>query len=261
MIGPRSIAIGMRQGPRVGLVGGSDPLSGVTRDSGNGNYFPSSSTEWNTFLSAVGVSSGGPSSLWLMQEASGNPADSIGSITLTANNITLYQQTITGVSRKGIKGVDGTANSNIRNATTAANPSTTSCLAVCFVDLPAAPAAGRDVMAIATNSDLRYNTTGKLRLVAGATTDIVNVIGAGPRWLALRSNLTATTVTVFTPQEKFVGTWTLPTNAAHIAFGGDNLAIPAATFAYGCEFTGSAAEKSDAEVKAIFLGLGTTAPW
>lgn len=252
--------VGLLFGPRIGVIG-DNPFAGVTRDSGNLNYFPANSTEWTIFLAAIGVTSGGPSSVWNMQEASGNAADAIGGITLTANNITLYQQTITGVSRKGIKGVDGTANSNIRNATTAANPSTTSCLAIHFVDIPAAPAAARDVMAIATNSDLRYNTNGKLRLVAGANADLVNVIGTGPKWLALRSNLTATTVTVFTPQEKFAGTWALPTNAAHIAFGGDNVAIGATTHAYGCEFTGSAAEKTDGELKAIFQGLGSAAPW
>jgi hypothetical protein len=260
MIGPRNIPLAPRTGPRIGLVG-TDILSGVTRDSASGLYFPSSAAEWTTFLAAIGVASGGPSSLWLLQEASGNAADTIGGITLTANNVTLYQQIVAGVTRKFIRGVDGTANSNLRNATTAANPSTTSALLLAFFDLPAAPAAQRDIMALATNSDVRYNTTGKLRIVAGANADLVGTIGARQAWLALRSNLTATTVTVFTPQEKFVGTWTAPTNAAHVALLGDNAATAAAGVAYACEFTGAAAEKSDAELKAIFLGLGTTAPW
>lgn len=252
--------VGQKIGTRIGVIS-DDPFAGVTRDSGNLNYFPANAAEAAIFLAAVGVTSGGPSSIWNLQEASGNPADSIGTITLTANNITLYQQAISGVSRLCIRGVDGTANSNLRNATTAANPSTTSCLLIAFVDVAAAPAVQRDMLALATNSDLRYNTNGKLRLVAGASADLVNVIGAGAKWLALRSNLTATTVTVFTPQEKFAGTWVLPTNAAHVAFGGDNTAISASGYAYAMEFTGPAAEKTDAEMKAIFQGLGSAAPW
>jgi hypothetical protein len=252
--------IGQKVGMRIGVIG-DDPFAGVTRDSGNLNYFPATIAEANIFLAALGITSGGPSSIWNLQEASGNAADSGGTITLTANNITLYQQAMSGVSRKCIRGVDGTANSNLRNATTAANPSTTSCLLITFADLPSTPAAQRDVMAIASNSDLRYNTTGKLRVVAGANADLVNAVIPGPQWLALRSNLTATTITAFTSLEKFAGTWVLPTNAAHVALGGDNAAISAAGYGYAWEFTGPSAEKTDAEMKVIFQGLGSAAPW
>jgi hypothetical protein len=252
--------VGQKIGMRVGLIG-DDPFAGVTRDPGNLNYFPANAIEAGIFMAALGITSGGPSSIWNLQESSGNPADSVGAITLTANNITLYRQAISGVTRVCIRGVDGTANSNLRNATTAANPSTTSCLLMAFVDVAAAPAVARDMIALATNSDVRYNTNGKLRLVAGATADLVNVMVPGPQWIALRSNLTATTVTVFTAQEKFVGTWTAPTNAAHVALGGDNTAISASGYAYAWEFTGAAAEKTDAEMNIIFKGLGSAAPW
>lgn len=265
------LRFGLWGGPRIGPATGinqdaidppaSSGIAGVTRDTGDGNYYPANAAEWTILMAAAGLGTGNPSSVWNLQEASGNCADSVGAITLTANNITLYQQTFPGATRKCIRGVDGTANSNLRNVTTAANPSTTSCLLLARVDIPATPALIRDVIALATNSDLRYNTTGKLRLFAGANADLVNTPGASQRWVALRSNLTATTVTAFTDQEKFAGTWVLPTNAAHVALGGDNASMPAAGFAYACEFTGAAAEMTDAQVKTLLQTLGAIIPW
>lgn len=268
MIGLRTgLAVGLRVGVAAGLsedeitapTGGG--IVGVTRDATNGNYFPANAAEWTLFRAAVALPAGNPTSVWNLQEPSGNPADAIGTVTLIANSITLYQQPMPGATRKCIRGVDGTANSNLRNTTTAANPSLTSCLLLAFVDLPTTPAAIRDVIALATNSDVRYNATGKLRLFAGANADLANAPGASQRWIALRSNLSASSVTVFTDQEKFIGTFVAPTNAAHVALGGDNAAMPAAGFAYACEFTGAAAEMSDAQVKTMLQGLGATIPW
>lgn len=268
MIGLR---VGLNVGPRVGIaVGASENeiappapggIAGVTEDPTNANYYPANAAEWTLFMAAIGLSTGNPSSVWNLQEASGNAADSIGGVALTANSITLYRQPVPGASRLCIRGVDGTANSNLRNITTAPNPSLTSCLLLAFVDLPTTPAAIRDMIALATNSDVRYNTTGKLRLFAGANADLLNAPGASQRWIALRSNLTLTTVTAFTDQEKFPGTWVLPTNASHVALGGDNASMPAAGFAYACEFTGAAAEMTDAQVKTLLQGLGATIPW
>lgn len=256
-----SIRSGLRSGIRSGLNPDDAVALAVTRDATNLQYYPANDSEWTTFMAYLGLTTGNPASIWNLQEASGNFADAKGGITLGANNITLYQQTFTGAARKCFRGVDGTANSNARNSTTAPNPSTTSTLLIAHVDLAAAPAAQRDVIALATNADLRMNTNGKLRLVAGANADLVNVAAGAQRWLALQVNLTAATIKVFTDQEVFTGTFVTPTNAAHVALGGDNVAIPGSGWAYAVEFVAGAAELSQAQMKTLLQGFGATIPW
>ena len=255
------IRSGLRSGVRSGLNPSDSVALAVTRDSGNLQYYPANNSEWTTLMAFIGLATGNPSSIWNLQETSGNFADAKGGITLGANSITLYSQAFTGASRKCFRGVDGTTNSNARNSTTAPNPAAVSTLLVAHVDLPAAPAAQRDVMALATNVDLRLNTNGKLRLVAGANADLANVAAGAQRWIALGANLAASTIKVYTDQEVFTGTFATPTSAAHVALGGDNAAIPAAGWAYAVEFVDAAAELSDAQVKTLLQGLGATIPW
>jgi hypothetical protein len=260
-----SLYSGIRSGLRSGIRSGLNPSDSValavTRDASNLQYYPASDSEWTTLMAFLGLATGNPSSIWNLQETFGNFADAKGGITLGANNITLYSQTFTGAARKCFRGVDGTANSNARNSTTAPNPAATSTLLIAHVDLPAAPAAQRDVMALATNADLRLNTNGKLRLVAGANADLVNVAASAQRWLALQVNLTASTIKVYNDQEVFTGTFVAPTSAAHVALGGDNAAIPAGGWAYAAQFTAAAAELTQAQIKTLLQGLGATIPW
>lgn len=235
-------------------------IVGVTRDGWNLNYYPANASELTALLAAAALPAGNPSSVWNMQEPSGNVADAIGSVTLTSN-LTLYQQAVPGLIRKCIRGVDGTAGQKLINSTTAPNPSLRSTLLLAFLDLPAVPPAVRDVMAVANNADVRYNATGKLRLVAGAAADLVNVPGASRRWIALRTNITAGTSTLFTDQEKFVGTYVLPTSATLVVFGGQAAAIAGIGYAYAAQFTDAAAERSDAQVKTLLQTLGAVISW
>jgi hypothetical protein len=259
IVGPRAgIAVGVSSDPDAPDV--STAIPGVTRDSSNLNYYPANAAEWTALMTAAGLATGNPASTWTLQNASGNPADTIGSITLTST-MTLYQQSITGLTRKCIRGVDGTANSRLVNSTTAPNPSLTSTLELAYIDIPVAPAVVRDVAFGAANYDLRYNTNGRLRLVSGASADLVNIAASTKMWVALQANITAGTTKVFTEQEKFSGTYVLPTSATIIAFGGQSTAVAAIGYAYAAQFTGTAAELSDAQVKTLLQTLGAAIPW
>lgn len=237
----------------------------VDRDATNGKRFPSSATQWTDFLAYIGDASGGPSSVWLLQQASGNATDSVGAITLTPASWTSFQQAVTGATRVGIRGVDGTSNSRFLNSTTAPNPLLTSTMLLAYIDFPATPAVGRGIMGVASlNAMVRWTSGAKLRIVAGASTDAVNSSNLTQQWVAFRVNNTALSVTLLNTQEKLSGTYTPPTSASLVLFGGDGGAagpVSAATYAYACEFTGAAAERSDAQMKTLLQGLGETIPW
>lgn len=256
--GPYQLDIGPQFGFAFGT--GSSAIAGVTRDATNRNYFPANASEWAALLAAAGDGAGNPSSCWTWQDASGNPVDQIGSVNLTST-MTIYQSAVPGASRKCIRDVDGTANHRLVNSTTAPNPSLTSTMQLMSLDLPSAPAVVRDICEVAANCDLRLNTNGRLRLVAGASADLVNVCGPGQRWVALQSNLTAGTVKVFTDQEMFTGTFATPTSATLLAFGGQSTAASAAGYAYGAQFTGAAAERTTNQMRALLQTLGATIPW
>lgn len=260
--------IGIRGGIGGGVRGGigerpaTTGIAGVTRDALNGNYYPANATEWNNLLAAAGDGAGGPGSAWLMQQAAGNAADTIGSVTLTASGTAmLYEQGVPGAARKCIRGIDGTANQKFVNSTTAPNPSLTSTMLVMFLDIPSTPAAVRDVAFFASNSDLRYNSSGKLRVVGSVNTDGAATPGASQRWVVLQNNITAGSLKVFTDQEVITGSWVLPTSLTMIALGGQSAPAGAVGYAYAAEFSGAAAERSQAQIKTLLTTLGATIPW
>lgn len=270
MIGVRTgVRVGLRVGIAAGVEGdeltppvpGGGPIPGVTIDATSSKYMPQNAAEWTALMAAAGLATGNPSSTWLFQQAAGNTADTIGAVTLTPLNWTLFQQAVAGWTAKCIRGVDATANSSHTNTTTAPNASLTSTLVLAYCDIPAAPAAIRDVLCMGNNTDVRFNTNGKLRLVAGASADLVNVAASTVQPLILRVNLTASTVSVFTTQEKFAGTFVAPQNTIRVSFGGIFSPVPAIGYLYGAQFTGAAAELTDAQVKTLLQTLNWTIPW
>lgn len=265
------MAHGIIHGPKHGAVHGvkhsaltlAGGIPGVTRDSTNQNYYPANASEWTAFMSAIGLATGNPSSVWNMQEASGNAADSIGSVTLTSTMVT-YQSVVTGASRKGIKDVDGAANHKLVNATTAPNPALTSVMLVGYIDFPASPPGTRDVLAIQGNCDLTWldgGAGGKLRIMAGANTTSATTASGAPRWVILQSNITASSTTLYIPEEKLVGTFVTPTSGSMTSYGGQFFLVSGATYAYGAQFVGAAAEQSASQVKIMLQGLGATVLW
>ena len=266
-IGSRiGVAVGVSSDPLAPPAGGGGGIPGVTRDATNLNYYPANATEWTALMSAAGLATGNPSSVWPAQEPSGALADSIGAISLAVTGAAFaYQAAITGATRKGVKGTDGAVNSALLNNTTAPNPAATSTLQLAYLDVPAAPAAVRGIMSSTASGGLfRWNITGTMRIVSGATTDGAVSVASTRGWFAVRSNITASTVTVFSPAEKVVGTYALPGAGAFTNVGGANgAASPAAAigYAYVCQFTGAAAELSDAQLKTLMQTLGGVVLW
>lgn len=274
MIGVR---VGVKGGVRVGVAAGvsadqlGDSLSnfpitpGVTLDAAAQKHFPATAAEWTTLLAAAGDAAGNPTCLWTCQAATA-PVDVIDGANLVDTPVApTYQQAVAGYSRLGIAFVDGTANQRLLNNSTAPDPSLTSTLDLIVVKMPAAaPAAARGLLCKTfTAPRLDINTTGKLRLVDGATADLVNGLADGGVHLVwFQTNLTASASIVYTDAEKFTGTFAAPAGGPAVGFGGCNPTAPASTsLLYAARFTGAAAERTTTQLRNLSNYLRWSVPW
>jgi hypothetical protein len=270
------LATGLRAGLAIGLQ--ADPLraantsmAGVAQDATSGKFLPANTTQWNTTMAAAGLSSGNPSALHLLQEASGNPADAIGSITLTASGTLAYQQAASGWSTKGIGTSTGVAGLMQSVSASLPNISTTSMLALVYALVPATaatfrslfqfgPTFGSQAAALIGNS-----TNKKLRGVADPNfVDGVDDASAVVRPFVLKVNRTGAAAALYSDAEKLAPTLTATPTGKGYALGGDNTMSffpDAFTFLYSAVFFGAAAELSDAQVRTLLQTLGWMVAW
>lgn len=233
-----------------------------TQDATSGIYCPSSAAEWQ----ALGLTA--PSSLWLCQEASGNAADTIGSVTLTASGSPTYQQTITGWSRKGF-GATQVANQKFSAAAGAGpNPSSTSCMMLVYFEATSTPAGIREVFTIANTSttemSCRINSTPLMRVTCKNVTanGVSNPTSTGLQPGVLVYDRTNSTATLFTGQEKISGTFSASvTDSAKGFFAASSGTSFLGHIAFGAEWSGASAELTSTQVKAILTTLGWSISW
>lgn len=239
-------------------------------DAASGKGFPANATEWTSLLASAGLSAkANPSSLHLLQEASGNAADSIGSLTLTAVTSPLYSQAVSGMTRVGVGFNEGT---NQRFVGTAGDASTTSCLALGVISLGAGvDATVRGVFAYgASVSDsgiaALLSTSNRLRLrgVAGLIdTAVGSSYGATAFPFVYRTDHANTIRRLYTDDEKVSATYGAGTSATNFGLGALMSGTSANfTAVYLATWFGAAAEGwTDADVKALLQALGWTIPW
>jgi hypothetical protein len=152
-----------------------------------------------------------PDYFWPCQEASGNLASTIGSLTLTAAGAGahLYQQAITSWTRKA---VGSTADADVcawRDTAAAANvldPTAGSVAWSAVLSLLSNPAANRIVWtmaATAPNLLVSVTTTGKLRLTCNAVNadSLATFTGIGPFYAVVEYNKTTGVCKLWTPLE------------------------------------------------------------
>jgi len=252
----------------IASIGGYSPggaggggIPGVTRDATNLKYYPANDTEWTALMAAAGLATGNPGNVWTLQGA-GNAADTgtPGGCTLT-NTFDNPQSAVTGATRLGYKSPDNGVAKKLVGTTGAPNPRTTSTLLLAYIDFNATPSGARDLMGVQTGAIINYTNGGKLRIVAGASTDSVSTYNTTQHFIAMRCNITASTITLFTGLEVLVGTFVLPSNGSAIWFGGHTGNCSNACHAYGAEFNGTAAELTNAQVKTLLQTLGETVVW
>lgn len=244
----------------------------VSRDATSLVRCPASATEWSDLVAyhvAIGTTNFPatfvPSFLWLCQEASGNLADTIGGVTLTANNAPSYSNVVAGWTRVAVGTADGTANQRFAS-TSASLPdlSTTSALFIGLIAITATPGGVRGVFDLGTTvTEARVTTTPTARLISGANTASgANTLNTGVKPWCNRFNQTDDTNSLFTDTEKITPTFGATVTGKGVRIGGTGGAAPsAARYLYAVETVGASAELTDAGLKAVLQAMGLTITW
>jgi hypothetical protein len=243
-----------------GQQGGALPYS---VDATSGQAVPATSAEWTAFIARKGLTISAPTHLYLCQEASGNLADSIGALTLTASATPLYQQAVTGWTRKGV-GFNGGTAQHFGN-TGYPNAATSSTFVMMYLDgLTAAPLSGGTLLTHGTNITAigvsQVATSGKARYRNGGTiVDTTAAVTATP--IAFLHNIATSTARLYTNAQKL--------SPAYAAAAGTNLYVGAqsgasiltGTLYYLAIWSGTDGEVSDAQVLALHTALGWSPSW
>ncbi len=266
-----SLSAGLRSGLCSGLHSGFNPtcddsIPGVTRDSTSRVYTPGSFAEWETFLAALGDEAPDlppPEHLWLLQEASGNPVDTIGGKTLTATgggNAPAYQRTIPGWSRKAIGGPGIAANSSLSN-TLMVNTATTSFLVLLLAR--SAPATVlRSICAYGTPA-IQQPVSNKTRFRLGASiVDSTNDhAGATVHPYLFAFSVSISTCKLYTDLEKITLTFSASAGSVLTLQCASASDATAADFLYAAAWDASSGDTIDSEAKKLITGLGFNPPW
>ena len=232
----------------------------VSKDATAGIYFPASSTEWSNFIARKGLAIGVPDAAWLFQDASGNPADAIGSFTLTASGTGLaYQQAVTGYSRKAITFTSGSTGAFTTTSASLPDLSAASILTM-FVANVTLPASSKQLMieggAGTANTLLVNVTTGTLGLTAGSTTNGTENITTGVKPITMQHNRAGSVDTASSPASLISMSLNASASGKRVIFGaGSN---PAMAILAAFEWHGAKAEVGDATVKALEQAMGFT---
>lgn len=239
----------------------------VSRDATSLKRVPASVAEWNSLISYFGLSTAAPDSIFLMQEASGNLADSgSAGLTLTANAAPLYAQAIAGWTRTAVGTADATANQRFRSLQTALpNVLTESMLVLGYVAVTNNPAAARGVIGIGlTQTEMRAVTSGGTTYLArciggGSTATSATESGVGVRPCVVQIDRTASAQRFYSDQETLSPTFGGTQTGEGLDFGATVGSPPAtARYLYAAAWFLSNAEMSSANVKAMLQALGWT---
>lgn len=243
-------------------------MTTVSRDASSNVYAPASAAQWTQALGVAGITTGNPSGLWLLQEAAGDAADSIGSFTLTGGGGRTYQQAMPGWTRVGVKTTSGGQGNFKSTSASLPDISTTSALLLLYVGTVAAVATTRTLAQLGATFDgdtsARLNASEQIILArAGTETPGASVFcDATVRPVVIKVDRTNNASAVYTDQEKITG---VAAGAGKTVMIGADNAISwdsdALTYMFGALFVAGAAEMTDAKVKTLLQTLGWTIPW
>lgn len=240
------------------LVLGNTAIPGVSRDVQSNVYVPANATEWTNLLAAAGDAVGGPTSVYLCQEASGNLADSVGAFPLTATGTGLtYAQAVPGWARLGILANDG--GTGVFTSTDAALPdiSLASCAWLLYFSATLPVGGNRVFCGMGTTTTvtaLSQITTGFDRIIAGSSAiGLQNATGqVRPR--VLMHNKTASIDRLYNDLEKIQPTFGAAATGKTVTL--QSSAHAPGLLIYAARFDGAAAERTDAQWKTLLQTLG-----
>lgn len=213
-----------------------------------------------------------PTALWLCQEAAGavNLADSIGSLTLTANATPLYQQAVAGWTRTASAFNQNTNQRFTMPSGTGPSPATTSTLWLAYWVNQTAPGGLRGIMAAASNVFIANSNIGNvLRVsVVGVTADDATTNPVGDDLvhpLVLLYDRTNSRAMMYTDEAATTGTYNAGATDGNKGIGGITGATGSTAALSGSlyfvMFQGAAAELDDAAVRSLLQALNWTVAW
>jgi hypothetical protein len=226
----------------------------VPRDGPNKIYTPETLDHYGK----LGLVS--PNHLYTCQEPSGNLADSIGSLTLTANATPLYNQIVPAWTRFGVS-FTGITNQSFRHLTFA-NSATTSLLSIAYLVINSV----NGVTGIQTYGT-SFNAAGisapaaqKFRYRNGGTiVDTTNTY-TGVIPLIFKHDVTNSVARLYTDSEKLSPAFGAATGTI-FGYGATSGASAFTSLLWAEVHTGTAAEMSDAQIKSRLQTLGWTIAW
>ena len=243
-------------------------IGGVTRDAASGIYTPANSSEWVTFLNAIGNPVATPNSCWQMQEASGNLADSVGALTLTAAGTPTYQNTVTGTAwtRKAVVIPAGQATRFAMASGTGPNPGTTSQTWVWLGQFIGTPAAARFCAGLSNGTHAfeigANNVPRAIIQIDGVTTQgTVNPVALNISPICIVHDRTNTSDRMYTLVEEIVGTYSAATNDGLKGWGANGGTSCATECVMGIMWSGANGEITKTNLRLLLQGMGFTIPW
>ncbi len=242
------------------------PITGVTRDATSNIYLPANSTEWTAFRTAKSLTTwANPSHVYTFQEASGNVLDTVGAINLGPANVPVYNEAVTGWTRKGVRCRHATTDS--LSGTGFPNVNADSALVLTLVEIVSAPTTTRNVTILGNSPTVgtRISTTPRLLVdVAGVTAGTGTSSPVGVRLIIDRFNRTTQGRDKLTDQEKIIGSTGITQVGQGIIFGGFGTGAQLSAevrFLYAATWYGADAERTDAEVKSLLQSMGYSIAW
>lgn len=184
----------------------------ITIDATKGWARPANGAEWTELLAGTGI--GNPDSSWDCTEGSGNLADDIGSVTLTAVTSPIYSQAAAGWAGTGLGFTDGTSDAFRAHTGVGPDPTTTSQAWLVVVNFASNPqAAARAFFGINMTSSTaccraQLQSTGVIRLnVAGVSVDGAASHPNGDYVFVIRYDRAATLAKLYSDLETLTGTY------------------------------------------------------
>ncbi len=247
------------------LSGLPGPTWAVDATSGIG--VPVDATEWADVLADVGIGSGGPSHLYLLQEASGNAADSIGALNLTATSITTYQEAVTGWTRDAAT-TEPESGGRMFESTSTSFPdkSTTSQMMLIYYFRASALTGEWNVgslghVNVASLLEARMTASEFLKVLAGNTTSITGSVDYGVDVvipIIIQHDVTNGVQRLMTHQEVLMPAFTALSTGKGLILGAGGVNCAPGGYLYAVEFEGAAAELDRTELNDLLVGLGWT---
>ncbi|MDQ3070463.1 MAG: hypothetical protein M3R55_12145 [Acidobacteriota bacterium] len=227
---------------------------------------PLTAGEWTTFKDANAITGiPTPTRSWGGQVASGNLTPSIGTLDLVAAGAVTYSNAISGYSDVAVGIPDGGASTGFQTTDASlASPATVSSFMMVVGKITGTPAAGRGLMNISDQSQLRTTVTPAIRVLIGGTDSVVSgALDTNVHCYFMGNNETANTVMAGTEDAILEPAYVGPSSASkRLAVGGFDATSQGMQVLAVYQWEGADAElMTRANVKLLLTAMNAGVAW